>query len=225
MQGAVVDREHDALPVAVPEGKLDQAGVKRQSCGATASRQIEQPQVRLCPILRVRPRHDRACTIRGQSRAAKRTRFPGLTRRALPIEPGELEVGVVDAVHQDVVGRSGEETAVPKGAHPLRDWHRIPRERQPFRVKRLRHERSLAKEQQASGIRIAGRHVGETDHIRHQSLRALLVRLRIECPDIAAAHLGRARRNSQVHEVPTVRQEGWQQVKLFLPRCIERGQR
>ena len=126
MQRAVVDREHDALPVAVPEGKLDQAGVKRQSCGATASRQIEQPQVRLCPILRVRPRHDGACTIRGQSRAAKRTRFPGLTRRALPIEPGELEVGVVDAVHQDVVGRSRKETAVPKGAHPLRDGHRIP---------------------------------------------------------------------------------------------------
>ena len=35
----------------------------------------------------------------------------------------------------------------------------------------------------------------ETDRVRHQPLRALLVWLRIERPDIAAAGLGRARRN------------------------------
>src|SRR5258705_13124955 len=112
--------------------------------------------------------------MRGKSRAVKRTWFRSLTRRALPIDPGKLKVGVVDPVYQDVVGRSRKETAVPKGAHPLCDRHRISRERKPFRVKRLRHERSLAKEQQASGISVAGRRVGETDHIRHQPLRALL---------------------------------------------------
>ena len=65
----------------------------------------------------------------------------------MPVEPGELGISVGGAVHQNVVGGGRKEAAVTKRADPFRYRHGISGEREAPRIERLRHERSLAKEQ------------------------------------------------------------------------------
>ena len=117
--------------------------------------------------------------------------------RALPVEPGELGIGVSGAVHQNVVGGDGKVAAVTKGADLFSHRHGIPRQRKAPRIERLRHERPFAKEQQPSWARISGRGVRQTNRIWHQPLRALLFRLCIECSDVACRRpLGRPARHA-----------------------------
>ncbi len=129
--------------------------------GPASPRQIEQPQVGLRRVQRIRARCDRPSAVRGKRHAAKAARFRGPAGyRALPVEPGELGIGVSGAVHQNVVGGGGKVGAVTKGADPLGHRHRIPRQGKAPRIERLRHERPFAKEQQPSRSGISGRGVG-----------------------------------------------------------------
>ena len=106
---AVVEREDDALAVGRPDRKLGDSGAERQSCGPASPRQIEQPQVGLRRVLRIRARCDRPSAVRGKRHAAKAARFRGAAgHSALPVEPGELGIGVSGAVDQHVVGGGRE---------------------------------------------------------------------------------------------------------------------